>query len=156
QLLRLTPRAVTAGPRERAALFSVTEALAGLGASYRNGGWQAPYRALRTSVKPRHDRVTLEEGHPGVVNDGCPGSVDGQQLLASASGDGTVRVWDPCTGRQRTVLEGHHGSVYSVCAITVAGRRMLASAGGDGTVRIWDPATGRQRTVLESYQGEDY
>jgi hypothetical protein len=151
ELLRLTPRAITAGPRERAALFSVTEALADLGASYRDGGWQAPYRAVRTSVKPRRDRVTLGEGHQGVVNDVCPVTVAGQQLVASASGDGTVRIWDPATGQQRTTLKGHHGSVYSVRPITVAGQGMLASAGGDGTVRIWDPRTGRQHSRLESY-----
>src|SRR5262249_5458852 len=34
QLVRLTPRAITAGPHERAALFSVTEALDDLGTSY--------------------------------------------------------------------------------------------------------------------------
>ena len=42
QLLRLTPRAIAAGPADRAALFSVTEALDDLGTSYRDGGWQAP------------------------------------------------------------------------------------------------------------------
>ena len=139
QLLRLTPRAIAAGPADRAALFSVTEALDDLGASYRDGGWQAPYRALWASVKPRSERAALE-GHQGWVNGVCPVTVAGKKLLASAGDDGTVRIWDPQTGEQRAVLEGHQGGVNGVCPVTVAGRELLASVGGDGTVRIWDPA----------------
>src|SRR5215470_9363209 len=148
QLLRLTPRAITAGPRDRAALFSVTEALDDLGTSYRDGGWQAPYRAVWASVKPRSERATLE-GHHGWANGVCPVTVAGRQLLASAGADGTVRIWDPQTGRQHTMLEGRGGVLWSVCPVTVAGKQLLASAGEDGTVRIWDPQTGRPRTVLE-------
>ncbi|HXZ73552.1 MAG TPA: WD40 repeat domain-containing protein, partial [Streptosporangiaceae bacterium] len=155
QLLRLTPRAITAGPADRAALFSVTEALDDLGTSYRDGGWQAPYRALWASVKPRSERAVLE-GHQGWVNGVCPVTVGGQKLLASAGGDGTVRIWDPATGQLRAVLEGHQGWVYAVCPLTVAGKQLLASAGVDGTVRIWDPQTGQQRVSLEGHQGGVY
>ena len=80
-------------------------------------------------------------------------SVAGRDLLASAGNDGTVRIWDPETGEQRTVLEGHGGAVNALCAVSVAGRDLLASAGNDGTVRIWDPETGEQRTVLEGHGG---
>ena len=58
----------------------------------------------------------------------CPVTVAGEDLLASAGSDGTVRIWDPRTGQQRTVLEGHQGGVWSVCPVTVAGRELLASA----------------------------
>jgi WD40 repeat protein len=67
--------------------------------------------------------------------------VAGRQLLASAGGDATVRVWDPGSGEQRAVLKGHQGGVNGVCAVRVAGRQLLASAGDDATVRLWDPAT---------------
>ena len=80
-------------------------------------------------------------------------TVEGRQLLASAGGDGTVRIWDPQTGDQRAVLEGHKGEVNGVCAVTVEGRELLASAGGDGTVRIWNPQTGEQRTILKAAGG---
>jgi WD40 repeat protein/DNA-binding SARP family transcriptional activator len=152
QLLRLTPRAIAAGPADRAALFSVTEALDDLGASYLDGGWQAPYRALWASVKPRSERAALE-GHQGWVTGVCPLTLAGQQLLASAGTDGTVRIWDPQTGEQRTMIEGHHSGANSVCPVTVTGQQLLASASGDGTIRIWDPQTGRQRTMMEGDGG---
>ena len=89
----------------------------------------------------------------GVVQSLCAVTVAGQELLASAGFDGTVKIWDPATGRQHTVLEGHQGRVWSVCPVRAAGQDLLASADGDGTVRIWDPATGRQRNILEGHQG---
>ena len=155
QLLRLTPRAITAGPRDRAALFSVTEALDHLGTNYRDDGWEAPYRALWASVKPRSERVTTD-GHQGAVNGVCPVTVAGKELLATAGGDRTVRIWDPGTGQQRATLEGHQGGVWSACPVTVAGKKLLASGGEDGTVRIWDPGTGQQRAMLEGHRGGVY
>jgi WD40 repeat protein/DNA-binding SARP family transcriptional activator len=152
QLLRLTPRAITAGPADRAALLSVTEALDDLGTSYRDGGWHAPYRALWASVKPRSERATLE-GHQGWVIGVCPLTMAGKQLLASAGTDGTVRIWDPQTSEQRTMMEGHEGGVNGICPVTVAGKELLASVGNDGTVRIWDPQTGQQRTMMQGDGG---
>ena len=151
RLLHLTPRAITASPKERAAYFSVTEALENLGASYRNGDWDAPYHARWASVRPR-----VLDGHQGPVHGVCPVTVAGQTLLASVSADSTVRIWDPKTGKQRAVLEGHPSAVNGVCPLSVAGRALLASAGGDSTVRIWDPETGQQRAVLEGHQAAVY
>ena len=61
-------------------------------------------------------------------------SADGSRL-ATASGDGTVRVWDPRSGEQLLLLRGHQGVVSSV-EFSPDGSR-LASAGADGTVRVW-------------------
>jgi hypothetical protein len=62
------------------------------------------------------------------------------KLLASASADGTVRLWDVASQRPfGTPLTGHTSFVYSV-AFRPDGK-LLASASADGTVRLWDVAS---------------
>lgn len=76
------------------------------------------------------------------------------RLLATCGKDGTVRLWEAATGRERATLRGHAGEVNGL-AWTSDGS-LLASASDDGTVRLWDLATGRDRTVLRGHQGFVY
>jgi hypothetical protein len=152
RLLRLTPRAIPAEPADRAALFSVTEALEGLGSTYRDRASPLPYRARWAAVAPRVERAVLE-GHTGGVNALCPLQLDGRRLLASAGDDGTVRIWDPATGEEHRTLTGHTRWVTALCPLQLHGRRLLASAGNDTTVRIWDPATGEEHRTLTGHTG---
>ena len=152
QLLRLTPQALDASPAGRAAMFSVTEALDNLGNAYRDDRWQATYRALWAVAAPRREQAACQ-GHQDEVNAVCAVEVDGRELLATASDDMTVGLWDPRTGEQVRVLRGHQGGIIAVCAVEVDGRDLLATASDDMTVGLWDPGTGEQVRVLEGHQG---
>jgi WD40 repeat protein len=79
-------------------------------------------------------------------------SPDGSLLaIACASANGSVRVWEVATGRQRMTLAGHSGAVRSV-AFSPDGT-LLASAGDDRVVRVWEVATGRERAKLTGHSG---
>ncbi|MCX4826181.1 NB-ARC domain-containing protein [Streptomyces sp. NBC_01142] len=86
-------------------------------------------------------------GHAGSVNSVAI-APDGT-WLATASDDGTVRIWDRTTGTCTATLHTDHaGSVYSV-AIGPAGT-WLATANSDQAVRIWDRATGTCTATLHT------
>ncbi len=119
------------------------------------GGWLAGTPEKRDAVR-LHDFETGEvlallEGHDSVIED-LAFSPDGR-LLASASFDNTIRLWNVGERRQVRVLEGHHGDVVYGVAFSADGKR-LASAGWDKTLRLWEVASGRLLATLKEHQDQ--
>ena len=66
----------------------------------------------------------------------------GGTLLVTSGDDGTVRVWDPMTGRPASAPLADEGpSLRSLVATTVNGRSLLA-AGGPRGIQLWNLETG--------------
>ena len=78
-------------------------------------------------------------------------SRDGK-MLASGSGDRTVKVWDVATGKCLQTLQGHQDMVTSVAFSPR--EDLLASGGKDGTVKFWQVYMGEcNATIAEDKVG---
>ncbi|KAL2822913.1 WD40-repeat-containing domain protein [Aspergillus granulosus] len=97
-----------------------------------------------SSAKSLQDK----EGHRSWVN-AVAFRPDGK-ILASASLDTTICLWDTTTCQCLRVLIGHHASVNAI-AFQPNGKT-LASGSTDETIRLWDSVTG---TCLKTLGGHD-
>ncbi|HEV3444738.1 MAG TPA: WD40 repeat domain-containing protein, partial [Gemmataceae bacterium] len=80
-------------------------------------------------------------------------SPDGSKL-ATASIDGTVKIWDTATGRELRTYRGHNGQVQAVAFSPVKGDKLLVASGGaDKTIHIWNANTGAAIRKLTDLQG---
>lgn len=89
------------------------------------------------------------EGHTSAVT-AVAFSPDGQ-VLASASYDNTIKLWDVATGKPIKDLVGHEGFVWAL-AFSADGK-ILATGSDDKTVRLWELASGKVARILSGHTG---
>ncbi|MFE1771575.1 trypsin-like peptidase domain-containing protein [Streptomyces sp. NPDC059008] len=135
-ILRRTPQAIDCDAARRAALFSVTETQEGFEQVYGPLAAQGPYRAEWAAVAPRAEEAVLE-GHSAEIRSVCAFGPASRTLLASASGDGTVRLWDPVTARTVRRLTPEFGRIRAMCGVIVDEQTYLALA-TDNNVWLWN------------------
>jgi len=73
----------------------------------------------------------------------------GGDLLATASGDSTCKVWNIDTQEELLSFHGHQGAVWS-CSWH-SGGSFLASASLDHSIKVWDLNSKRCRTTLRGH-----
>ncbi len=99
--------------------------------------------ALRRALAASHLQWVFR-GHKDWVN-AVRFDAAGTSVVTAAS-DGTARIWDVASGRERVVLDGHRNQVVDA-GFDPAGRVVVTSS-TDGTVRLWDAASGQPGGVL--------
>ncbi len=95
-------------------------------------------------------QLAIFRGHEDCVTS-VAFSPDGQSII-SASGDGTVRIWDVQNGVELNVLRGHNDWVTSATC-SVDGER-IASGSRDNTVRVWNMRSGAELLVLRGHEDD--
>jgi len=80
----------------------------------------------------------------------CAFSPDGE-LFVSEYSQGTIKLWDAQTGKERFTLTGHTDSVYSIGFSPDA--KTIYSASRDNTLRLWDVETGKEKKVFQGVEG---
>ncbi len=77
------------------------------------------------------------------------------KMVASASQDKSIRLWDAATGKLVRKLEGHEQEVYSV-AFSPDGSKLGVGAfnhpNKDRTVALWNPKTGNSLHMMEGHE----
>jgi len=140
--IQLAARAVDAGQR-RSAIDTLRELIPAKNQiDLRNGAWTYLWQRLFG-----FERELV--GHDGEIG-GIAYSPD-DSLLATASWDGTARIWNAADGTVRAVLKGHQGHVN--CVAFTTNREQLLTGGDDGTLKCWT-TTGELLATIPAHQGD--
>ena len=94
--------------------------------------WDLSNTCTAAAAAPRPFAVL--KGHTGSVNDVCFSG--NSVLIATASADKTVKVWDAVKGEELRTLMGHTEKVYGV-AFHPKNSGVLVSCSYDCTARVW-------------------
>ncbi|MBW4511122.1 MAG: myosin kinase [Scytonematopsis contorta HA4267-MV1] len=95
-------------------------------------------------------KTFTSKGHSSTVNS-VSFSQDGK-IIATASYDGTLKLWDVASARVIQTFHGHSGTVNSV-SFSPNGK-FIASASQDKTVKLWDVTTGKVIKTLNGHSSD--
>jgi WD40 repeat protein len=106
----------------------------------RQARWQLPYQPI--GVPDHVSRIigNLRLRHSREIN-ALAFSPDGMKL-ASASSDGTVKIWDLGNGHELVTYDGHKDKV--TCLAWGNDGTFIVSAGKEKNVKIWDAKSGKE------------
>jgi WD40 repeat protein/serine/threonine protein kinase len=120
------------------------------GKSLVSAAWIIPAGQRFTRLEVRLWDPARGQGTLAVTVDGSSEAVAlAAETLACGEKDGTVRIWDVGTGKEREPLQAHAGAV--VAAKFASGGKILVTAGAERTVKVWDHAAGKEQRC---YAGE--
>jgi WD40 repeat protein len=102
-------------------------------------------------VPPDRRELKTLKGHRGVVVS-VAYSPHGK-TLASGSGDKTVKIWDPTTGKELLILKGHSDLVFALAYSPDS--KSLATGSYDG-IKLWEVSTGEELATLNGHIGSVY
>ncbi|XP_063585282.1 notchless protein homolog 1-like [Penaeus indicus] len=151
-LMKARPEYVSAEDRQEAAEKRYKEALASAGGVERLVSGSDDFTLFLW--EPAKERKPIERmtGHQQLVND-VKFSPD-TRLIASASFDKSIRIWNGLNGKFIATLRGHVNGVYQVA--WSADSRLLVSGSKDSTLKVWSMQTKKMEIDLPGHADEVY
>ena len=104
---------------------------------------------LSSQIRPMSNMLFVCYGHSSRITS-LAWSPDGK-LLASASYDKTIHLYDASNGKELSVLSGHRDRINALS--WSPDNKFLASASDDGFVNLWDLATGKVTFAYSQHSG---
>jgi WD40 repeat protein len=99
--------------------------------------WEVRWARMR-----QHPIHLVLSGHSDIVTAVVSfEAASGKNLIASASHDRTIRIWDPSVGTEVGRITTKRRIKCLTCFTKLTGETLLVSGAQDGTICIWDPVS---------------